>query len=345
MSKFSSYCKLAAVAALFVMGCKREAPDFNNQIINKPYSLYLVDSFGEVYLTNDGEKFQTLFSPQGEPGRAIATSGENVIWAQRSNGFWARDTGDIDKLQFNPIRMAISAVAFNQSMVLNVPDHKMIYMASNLGRGVIFSDSNGVDGTWRVDNSWDQAITGDILITSFTQLDNGKVIAYDFLHNRIFNKANATDVWYEKTINGLPAGKFFISHIQNRIVAADSSGTSGIYYSDDLGENWTAYTGLPAGAQVLCMEPAFRQTLIVGTSNHGVFRLPLNSTNFESANVGIDRGASIQGIAAKSNFYKNDKTAEYLYLATTKGLYRSQDVGRTWFIAFYEKNHGFLLAY
>lgn len=346
MSKFSSYCKLAAVAALFVMGCKREAPDFNNQIINKPYSLYVVDSFGEVSVTNDGEKFQTLFSPNGEPGRAIATSGENVIWAQRTNAFWAPDSGDVTKLQFNPIRMAISAVAFNQSMIQDVRDQNVIYMASNLGRGVIVSNENGKDNSWKIDNSWDVNITGDILITSFTQLDNGKVMAYDYLHNRIFNKTGVNGVWNEEVINGLPnTGKFFISHIQNRVVAADSTGINGAFYSDDLGKNWNAYSGLPTGAQVLCMEPAFRQTLLIGTAGHGVYRLPLNSTTFEAANTGIDRDASIRGIAAKSNYYKNDKVMEYVYIATTKGLYRSQDVGRSWFLSFYEKKHGFVLAY
>lgn len=301
MHRFSTIYKLAVLALLvIVIGCgKREAPDFNNQIITKPYSLYVVDSFGEVLVTNDGEVFKSIFDPSGEPGRAIATSGENVIWAQRTNGFHAKDSKDLDKLQFNLIREDISALAFNQSMILDVPDYSRVYMAGNQGRGIIYSDSAGKPGTWRVDNGFNPVIDGSIIITSFTQTDDGKIWAYDFLNNRLFYKTGANVLWEEKPHDLPTGGKFFISHIQNTLVAGDSTGVNGVYFSNNMGANWTAYTGIPAGAKILCMQPAFKQTLLVGTATDGLFRLPLNSTQFEQSNQGLDANASIRGLAAK----------------------------------------------
>src|SRR5690606_29818432 len=107
---------LIALTALVLQSCeKREPPVFDNdKIITKPYTLYIVDSFGRVWNTNDGQTYKSVFGAPGPSGRAIATAGENVIWAQLNNGLWGSDNTDEDKIQFNLIKMEISAVAFNQ---------------------------------------------------------------------------------------------------------------------------------------------------------------------------------------------------------------------------------------
>lgn len=337
MGNHSSIYKLALVAfsALVIQSCGKREPLVvdNGQIIIKPYSLYIVDTFGQITNTNDGNTYRTVFDPSGLPGRAIATSGENVIWAQ-SNGLWSLDHKDNTTLQFNPIRIDISPIAFNQSMVLDVPDQHRIYMAGNQGKGVIYSDSNGKANTWKVDNAFSPTLSGSVLMTSFALLDDGAVAGYDYVNNRTFIKSDVNAFWEEKKNTGLPTGgKFFISHLRNTLVAADSSGAKGIFFSEDKGNSWKPYTGLPTGAQVLCMQPVFGQALLVGTVRDGLFRLPLNSTNLEGVNSGLDAGAVIRGIASKSNLYKNDRIVELVYLATDKGIYRSLDIGVTWFLA------------
>ena len=337
MGNYSSIYKLAMVAfsALVIQSCGKKEPLVvdNGQIIIKPYSLYVVDTFGQIINTNDGNTYRTSFDPSGLPGRAIATSGENIIWAQ-STGLWSMDQQDKPSLQFNPIKISISPIAFNQSMILDVPDQHRIYMAGNQGKGVIYSDSNGKEGTWKVDNAFSPTLPGNVLMTSFALLDDGAVAGYDYVNNRTFIKPGIDDFWQEKKNTNLPAGgKFFISHLRNTLVAADSSGAKGIFYSEDKGDTWKAYTGLPTGAKVLCMQPIFGQSLLVGTVKDGLFRLPLNSTVLEKANQGIDQGATIRGIASKSNLYKNDRIVQLVYLATDKGIYRSQDLGITWFLA------------
>jgi hypothetical protein len=339
MRNLSVVCKLVAIMLLAaaVQSCKKRRNDIdNNQIISKPYSLFVADSSGRIENTNDGNQFKVAFGAPGNPVRAMSSSGENLVWVGQIDAFVAtnKQLQPGNNLNFNPINQPTSPVAQWQSMILNVPDYNnRIYLAGNTGKGIIYSDSNGKIGTWKVDGSFNPSISGNIAVTSYTQLANGTVLAFDHINTRIFTKTGKDVLWEEVIINDLPkSGKFFISHIENTVVAGDSSGANGIWYSTNNGANWKQYNGLPTGAQVMCMLAPFERVLLVGTAGNGMFRLPLNSDTFEPSDNGLNSVINIRGIAAKNDVYKNGEVSEYVYLATDFGLYRSMDIGKNWIL-------------
>ena len=341
MRNFSVVYKLAAVAllAFTAQSCKKRMNGIdNNQIISKPYSLFVADSSGRLEFTNDGKLFKTAFGAQGvNHVPSMVFSGNNFIWVLANNAHVAEDKELFggDNFNFNPINLGINPLAKWQSMMINVPSYdNRVYLAGNSGFGVIYSDSNGKRNSWKVDGGFASNIAAPVTITSFTQLKDGSVICYDHINNRIFNKTGKLNAWTEVTpMTGLPTGgKFFLSHFQDITILGDSTGVNGVWYSHDKGANWAQYTGLPAGAQVQCMLAPFERVFLVGTAQHGVYRLPLNSTSLQASNEGLNNLINIRAMAAKDDLYKTEAVSEYVYLATDFGLYRSVDLGNNWIL-------------
>ncbi|WP_276132950.1 hypothetical protein [Polluticoccus soli] len=340
MRNISVVYKLAAAAflAFTAQSCKKPNNGIdNNQIISKPYSLFLADSSGQIEYTNDGDNWRTAFGSNGSIIRAMSFSDTNLIVAVGSDAFVAagKELKGGDNYNFNPISGSVSA-AINtpwQSMMLNVPEHDRIYMAGNVPGGVIYSDSSGKRNTWQKDPNWG-SVSPLPIVTSFTRLADGKVVGFDHTGSRIFFKTGRDAAWQEtKPMAGLPTGgKFFLSHVNNTVVLADSTGTNGVWYSNNLGANWDKYTDLPAGAQVTCMTAPFERLLLVGTAAHGIYMVPLNSTQFQNVSAGLNQSINVRSLSAKSDFYKNNRVLEYVYAATDFGLYRSMDIGRNWIL-------------
>jgi hypothetical protein len=331
MRSISYIYKLAVVVlfALGVHGCKKAENNINNnQIIIKPYSLFAVDSFGRMERTNDGKLWDRVAENGGNAGRAIATSGNNIIWVM-DDQFAAVSANNEN--QFNGIKhfWPNPDKACNQSMILNVPAHGRIYMAGNDGHGIIYSDTNGRRGTWFVDNAFDAAAPFS-RITSLAILANGRMAAYDYVGGLLFMKNGRNDFWYQVTVSDLPTGgKFFLTSFNNKLVMADSTGVNGVWYSDNEGRNWAKYSGIPDGAYINCMRSAFGQVLLVGTAQYGIFSVT-NGTQFKPVNNGLTSGANVRNITAKDDIYKNEQVVQYIYAATDKGIFRSIDLGQNW---------------
>ncbi|MCD6064713.1 MAG: hypothetical protein K0R82_2624 [Flavipsychrobacter sp.] len=326
----------AALLAFTAQSCKKPLNGIdNNQIISKPYSLFLADSTGLIESTNDGNNWRTVFGSNGSQIRAMSFSDTNLVVALTEDAFVAagKELHGGDNYNFNPINMPVATSPKWQSMMLNVPDHDRIYMAGNVVGGVIYSDSSGKRLTWTQDTHFDPSIITKPVISSFTQLADGTLIGYDHLASRIFTKTGRNAPWQEPTMTGLPTGgKFFLSHVNNTVVLGDSTGTNGVWFSDNLGATWTAYTGLPAGAQVTCMVAPFERHLLVGTANTGIYVAPLNSSVMSNVSAGLNSAINVRALTAKSDFYKNNQVLEYVYAATDFGLYRSMDLGRNWIL-------------
>ncbi len=334
MRSISNIYKLAVVV-LFALGlhsCKKAENNIdNNQIVIKPYSVFAVDSNGYLEKTNNGDNWEIIKANGGNAGRALATSGENVIWVLEDQVALV-STGNTN--QFNGIKHygPNPDPALNQSMIINVPEHGRIYMSGNDGKGIIYSDSNGKRGTWYIDAAF-APNAPFVRITSFAYLNNGHLAAYDYVNQKLFIKVARDTFWAEvPALNGLPAGgKFFLASFNNKLVLADSTGTNGLYYSNDEGNNWTQYQGIPGDAVINCMKSAFGQFLLVGTAQYGIFRVG-NDGVFRAVNNGFTSGANIRNITAKDNIYKNEQTVQYMYAATDKGIFRSIDRGENWIL-------------
>lgn len=326
------FCKLI-VAGMFIFllqACKKENGIDNETVIKKPYGLFIGDEQGQLLNTTDGDYYKTLFPPDGYPSRALTTSGNNILWI-KNNAHLSEDNGK----NFNPTYMSVQQAIPRitpltpwSQVMLDVPGHERVYIASMLGKGIAYSENNG--STWITDMAWAEDVDGG-LITSFAQLENGRLFAHSTHNDSLYvrNDRNALWEWVEQ-ISPLPSSAYFyITHFNNTLIATDIYGFEGVWGSNDEGSTWQRYSGLPPRILYATHAP-FNQTLLVGTDSLGVYRLEGNT--FVSASYGLETGASIYAIRGKNNVYKNDVNKEYVYLATSKGLYRSDDLGRNWYL-------------
>jgi hypothetical protein len=98
-------------------------------------------------------------------------------------------------------------------------------------------------------------------------------------------------------------------------------------YSNDTGKTWTGYMGLP-NRPLHATNAPFEKVLLVGTDSMGVYRLENGS--FVASNNGLEDYTTVYSIVGKDNVYKNGLVKSYIYIATDKGLYRSEDLGFSW---------------
>lgn len=325
----SSFIYVLAVLMLIgatLGGCKKKSALSidNNSVIQKPYTLYVADTNGALFHTNDGARFNQVPGPGSGPGlvvRAVTISDTNILFVIH-NAFVSDDKGN----NFNPIspENIANPNTYWQSMIMDVPAWNRIYMSTI--DGIAYSDSNGRMYTWK---------TEGVNLTSFTVLRNGNLVGINGVTNTIFRLEGLDKKWEAKG-SGLPAGgPYHLTHFEDMIVAADYTGANGVLISSDYGVNWTPFTGIPTDGRIFCLTGAFDQSLLVGTEKHGIFRVvPKSSTEFKPSNDGLLSGAEIKGLTTKSNIYKNGAVKQYVFASTNRGVFMSENLGENWTLVF-----------
>ncbi len=335
MRKFHLFYKLAIIVSLViaVQGCKKKSDVNNNVVIETPYGLYFSDTAGALFNTNDGTTIKpVVFFADGATSRAITISGNNLIWV-KTNAHVSTNDG----VNFNPTYLYINPFSIGQSTILSSTDENRVYLSSTQYKGgVVYSDKNGVPGSWQADTFSLKLTNPSTFITTFTEMVNNTVVAYDGLNHRIFYRGgkNTEFVEHTNTTSGttgkLPAtGIFNLTHLNNTLVAIDPTGGNGAWYSNDTGYTWAQYSGLPI-RPLHCASAPFNQVLLVGTDSFGIYMLNPSTNTFTSANAGLSINPVVNGIVGKEQVYKTGGTIQYIYIATNKGLYRSQDMGNNW---------------
>ena len=311
-----------AISSILMQGCKKENGIDNNNVISTPYALYYTDNQGALFNTNDGLHGKIIFPTDGWPQRAIAVSDTNVLFVKK-NLHLSTDNGN----NFNPTDLSVTPTANWQSIIINVTNQdNRLYLASTRGYGILISDDHGI--SWQVDTMVDKDnITSPFYPTSFAQLKGGNLFAFSNGLQKLYKRTSKSDRWHEVAMTGLPAHTYFLSHQNEALIAADVSGSAGVYYSNDNGQNWYAYAGLPAGSPIHAAYSPFERQLLVGT-NLGIYRL--QSGNFVPSNAGLAAQTIVYSITGKTDIYKNGVIKEYVYIATSTGLYRSEDEGQNW---------------
>lgn len=328
MQKFRLLYTIAALAALSlgIQGCKKLNGIDNNAVIEKPYGLFVIDTVGAMYNTNDGVTYkEILFPPDGFPTRSFITAGENILWVKGNTHL-----SDNNAQNFNPTNLQTNPQAFEKSMIFYVESWDRVYLSSTSGRlGCMFSDSKGELNSWQPDTKFDPNLIDPVSFTSFTQLKKGTVIAYDYINNRTFFKNGKDDNWIEQTGgNKLPTpAAFYLTRFNNTVIATDYTGLNGVWYSNDDGKTWGSYGGLPNRILYAAHAP-FDRTLLVATDSAGVYEL--QGGTFVPVNSGLDIAATVRGITSKDDLYKNDAVKQYVYIATNTGIFRSEDLGKNW---------------
>jgi hypothetical protein len=195
------------------------------------------------------------------------------------------------------------------------------------------NDSLGVPGTGSINwkNVTDANIASGGTISSLTFLDGNTLVAYDDTKKYFYSLTSETGTFgAPATGTGLNTAKrYIISHIANTVLAACLD-TALVFYSGNNGASFSSYSGLPTTAIITSIEAPFNQTILVGTKAHGIFRLPLGSTQFVQSSLGLPASSIVSAITSKYDYFKNSSTKQYTYASTNKGLYRSEDNGENW---------------
>lgn len=332
-----------ALVAMSLQGCVPTTENLDNlNVITKPYSLHFADTLGALYTTYDGERFNVIANSQGLPVDALSAS-DKYILMRYANGtiLHMSDGGQGVNVNFNPSYTSLNPLSFGPSAIINLPDYNdsgavkrdRIYVASGAagGKGIAYNDSNGTPSRWFMVT--DTALgTG---VTSFAVLENKALIAFDDVSRAIWMKENLGTEWRKRGANGLPGtgvGRMYIISQKNDIYAVMIDGdasNNGIYRSTDQGHTFSKLPDNPITPDITCAAAPFGKVLIACTKENGVWRLS-GQGSWERASIGLKSGIRIYAITYKSNKFKNDKAGEYVFISTSDGLYRSDDLGQTW---------------
>jgi hypothetical protein len=323
-----------ATTALFI-GCKPKYSEIdNNQVISKPYVLYVADSFGAIQKTNDGLSFDHTFAPDNYPAFAMVTASGNLLFAKKNLHYIQNVHNGINNS--NPtLTLPAGPVGYDRSMMISIPKwHNRVYVGGIGTKGLMSNDSLGTPGIGSI--NWKSVTDANIasggVISSFTFLDENRLIAYDDTKKYFYSLTDEGGTFAAPATGGglNTAKRYIVSHIANTVLAACLD-TAIVYYSSDYGATFKAYDGLPGTATITTIEAPFNQTILVGTKAHGIFRLPLGSTQFVQSSLGLPALSKVSCITSKYDYFKNSNTKQYTYASTNKGLYRSESNGENWY--------------
>lgn len=336
-----------ALAAFTLQGCVTRTENLDNlNVITKPYSLHFADTAGLIYSTYDGQRFDVFSTTTGIAIESIITSGENVLMktANGTNIFVSESDGNFTT--FNATFKDVNPVAFGPSVMINLPGYvdtggvKMdrIYVAAGNGKGIAFQDYNGT-----IDSPWFYALDTNLgawgnKVTSFARLKSGALFAFDNDTRKLFIKPDYNTLWSGVPAAGLPAagsGNMYIINQGNDLLAVllDGNLEYGVWRSTDQGANFSKLPNIDNDGNdvkdITCAAAPFGKVLIVCTRDNGIWRLS-GQGQWERASIGLRSGVRVYAIAAKDNVFKGDRKGEYVFIATSDGIYRSDDLGQTW---------------
>lgn len=334
---------LLAFAAL--QGCQKVSNigKDNDTVILTPHTVIASTDEGWLVKTNDGRTFNSMFPPDGYAATMVSSAGANVIML-KSRIFYSDNNGK----NFNPS----TYMDFNPKpwryWVFDCPAHKRTYMASKIGNGVAYSEDGGI--TWKEDKKWQANTSPNVMISSFAQLSNNAVFAFNDDYNVLYRRDAVDDNWNAVVVEGVfpSASAYFLTSNNTDLFIVDYNGFGGAWYSLNEGVNWTKFGvgELPTSGNEKFVGAASGAsgTLAVATENDVYFANTTSS--FVKANTGLDIGTKIYGITGKYNVYKDGNRVNFLYIATTKGIYRSDDNGFSWDkVSFNEYNTAYTAIY
>ena len=335
----------------------------NNNVIQTPYTLYFGDSTGTLYNTSDGVLIKKVpFPADGNGFRAIVTSGSNILFAKynlsepvRNNThlYFSSNNGSIFNVAYDSIKslpgVAINGLTYDlfQNCIIDIPRWHRIYCISNDTwsddfLGLTYSFQNGAWGSWTKEAYYNpDRMNAPIpfTVTSLTFTKSNVLYGLDAIHHRTVYRSDTltTTKFNETTSNvygpGIPlptTGFFTLGHYNDELIAVDNSGINGAYFSDDSGYTWTAFTGIPANLPLFVIGSPFEEECFIGTGGGGIYVLNINTHSFQSCNNGLPSNCIVRGVVGKENIYMNGRSDKYVYIATSRGIYKSSDLGQNW---------------
>jgi len=298
----------------------------NNSVIKFPYSLFAATQDGTVINTNNGEEFEFVFPPDGFGPTQLVTSGNNLLMV-KDNLHMSTNQGK----SFNPVFTQVRKFPW-QTMVYNNTHQNKLFVSSYQGKGVFSSKDHGA--TWQ-EETFVENIPSLLEISSFSGLDDGKMFAYSNMSNIMFVKDNADAIWTPvTTVTFLPTtgSEYYLTSAGNTLYLTDYYGQGGIWMSTDYGYSWERLNrgSMQVGdTYTSTVSPYGNKIVVVSTLERGIYRSDEDGI-FRNATFGLATGTKVYRLTKKLNIYKNDLVKIYIYAATSTGIYRSEDTGKTW---------------
>lgn len=318
----------ATVALSTLQGCKKDNSIGidNDKVVRTPYSLYVANDQGWLINTSDGITFSSIFPPDGYSPIAILTSGTNLLLVKQNLHLSANNGKN-----FNPVFTNVKHFPW-QTMVYDFPGQGSVYICSKTDQGVSKSLDNGK--TWIEDKAWAPDSPPQYEISSFSALANNAIFAYSNLNNVMFRRDAPPDNWVPVTMEGIfpvDGSEYFLTSSNNTLFLTDYMGKGGVWHSVDEGRHWVELSRgeLPRNHHWNCaVSPDGGTSLLVGTDSAGAYRWEGNK--FVSSTVGMEKNTSVYRMTVKKNIFKNDAVKTYVYIATSTGIYRSENSGHSW---------------
>ena len=323
---------LSAATLLVLSGCQKEnqiGMD-NASVIQTPYSLYAVKKDGMVVQSTNGEEFKFVFPPDGYAATQLLTAGPNLMMVKGTTLHMSRNEGK----SFNPVYTTLRKNPWQNSIYYYAPFNK-VFITSTQDRGVFYSSDYGE--TWTPD-LFVAGLPNLYQVSSFSGLENGKLYAYSNVSNLTFIKTGPSIEWTPvTTISFYPTvgSEYYLISAANTLYLVDYNGIAGVWMSTDGAVTWSKLTNnqtLPIGVKYTgTVSPYGNKVVVVGTETEGIFRS--DEEGVFHPTTGLPKGASVKSLTRKINIYKNNDVKIYLYAATSMGIYRSEDAGKTWFLS------------
>jgi photosystem II stability/assembly factor-like uncharacterized protein len=176
-------------------------------------------------------------------------------------------------------------------------------------------------GTWQA-----SGLQGQTIRTLTVDPNNENTIYAGSSTGSVFVSTDAAAHWSTRN-TGLPAQNSISAlsfDVSGKILYAATA--KGLFHSTDGGEQWNSVSAsLPADAYTaLAFGDAHAPLIFVATAHHGVYSSSNNGASWQPTS----KKAWPQNIAVNGLSY--DPTHQQLWAATSAGVYRSNDEGRSW---------------
>lgn len=317
---------LLLVAAAAFQSCKKENGIDNNNILARPYVLYVANANGTIFSSNNGDSYKTVFSGDGLPVRSLAVSKNNILFVKDKSIFISENEGK----NFNAVQatgISIPTTISWSNFLLSVEDQNRVYLSTFNGLGGV--SVSLYDNGKSFGSDTNRILDTPTITESFVQVKSKILYSYSNGKSKLYTKLSADEPWRPRPATGLPTPfLFYLSNNDDVIIATDYAGNKGSWYSNDSGKTFVQYTGLPASTPLLSTATPVTGVTLIGTKGKGIYKY--GNTTFAPSNSGIDPNTSVYGIVGKQNIYKNDITRDYIFIATNTGIYRSEDKAVTW---------------
>ncbi len=336
--RFLQKCSLLGVSALLMLtlGCRKEPISGidNGSVIKTPYSLYAGNTSGKIIQSNDGETFRFVFPSDGYGPTHIVTANNNLLML-KDNLHMSRNQGK----SFNPVHTNVRKFGWQSMLYYHAP-FKRLYVTSNNGRGIDYSEDFGE--TFQED-IFEPNLPSLFEIGSFAGLENGMLYAYSNVSNVVFFQAAPNLNWTPMpSVAAYPTlgSEYYLISTANTLYLIDYMGKGGVWISTDGASTWTRIFNnliLPSDVKYTgAVAPLGNNVVVVATETEGIYRS--DESGLFQTTTGLPRGTKVRNLTKKINIYKNDQAKIFIYAATDRGIYRSEDHGKTWFLSGGEDN-------